>query len=1383
MVMKKILNQGLRWMYRIVGGAIAFVILLVAIAVGAVHTEWGRQRMKKELESQLRAEFPGSTVGSLQGTPFGTMIASGITIAGKDGRPFITIATLTVDASLKPLANRIVRVQTVEADGVLIDFTAQPDPAPAKPATKSGESKPSSWDIELPDIAVHHATVITKEGERVETIELAAGVVMHDGALDASLAATAKFRGQPASASATVRYADDLRVPMAHVAFGDAEITATAVRVADPLAVDGALAVRAPAKLVQAVADTNITGDARAVLVSRNGAVAIDATLTGPYASHVRGTAHVDLAKLAGGAVLAVDNVYGRAVMTLSGDEHRVRGFVAAQGAYNDEENILSGRTLAAIDVTRQGEVIELANALVSARGKSSMYGAGSVAAKAHGQLSPVVSVAASGTADGTVAYDVTRVRDVHARFDAKDLGGVPVVSGTVDADGIVYDTVRVPSAQLTATATLDDTITVDLGDHHFTTSDGKQWTGRGGRVVVDDKLIDVRDVSTSTASSPRAGVNPALSTSGTATASAKIARLTDDIDANVKVRNVALAMLAPKMRGTMNADAKVAIHNGRYSGKVSLDARGVKHPDYPALDGKATVVLAGRRVQLDGTAVSSAGTASFNVDLTGPRDITDPLAWQKLDRSSLREAHVRVDNMRGEPVGASGTLDGELTFTATQAHGKLTAHGIVTSAGNIDSTIDVSPGASGTIDLAISGGLAGVKPVAITANVGVPTALFSPDAWVALGYGALRSAEIRSEDIPFDRALLARFGQDQDVSGKASVVATIGPAATTANVTLDVVDLRTPKLRVPVSLHLAGSLDPNGVKSDAHVQIAKLGLDLTASAPITRDTLLEGDPLAKPLVAKITVPKLAARDALALAERRDVIGGDVGGTIDVGGKVGDPTFHAAFAAHDLTLTPAVSSKKPPKLEKLEIDARWANGHGEVDLTGTESGGKILKISGRGEPGSRSSVYASIEAAGFDITPVVAFAPGAFGAARGTLDAALSIRGLDPQTGDVRGMLRISEGRLPLAPTIGTLRKADINITIAKQDVKATLSGRIGAGSITGKLTSKLRGGVPSVADFTLELRKLSPIGALQPVIDGDVIGHFDVEGEIVKGKIAIRKGKVFVPPETGNDLLGAGTPTDMLFVGEQPIVKTTRRQATKPWLFADIDIGPTSVYVDDPNFLFDGTASGQLQLIIGDGLTLSGAISTERGAVDVLGRRYQLDRAIVDFDGTLDPRLDVRLVHDFKDLTLTVDVIGRASNPIPRLSGDPAKYTQGQLFAFLAGAEPGGDSGSEAGQAVVGGSLTLFTSRIGRRINKYLPVKLDTLNYEAGTATSSGAVRAGVRLSEKSHILWRQRLEARPDENPGEAVLEYVFRPWALIETTAGERAGGADLLLRKRW
>ena len=79
--------------------------------------------------------------------------------------------------------------------------------------------------------------------------------------------------------------------------------------------------------------------------------------------------------------------------------------------------------------------------------------------------------------------------------------------------------------------------------------------------------------------------------------------------------------------------------------------------------------------------------------------------------------------------------------------------------------------------------------------------------------------------------------------------------------------------------------------------------------------------------------------------------------------------------------------------------------------------------------------------------------------------------------------------------------------------------------------------------------------------------------------------------------------------------------------------------------------------------------------------------------------------------------------------------------------------------------------------------MKLDTLNYEAATASSSRAVRGGFQLSEKSHLDWRVRPDPRADENPGELVFEYQVRSNAVFETTVGERAAGADFLLRTRW
>ena len=247
---------------------------------------------------------------------------------------------------------------------------------------------------------------------------------------------------------------------------------------------------------------------------------------------------------------------------------------------------------------------------------------------------------------------------------------------------------------------------------------------------------------------------------------------------------------------------------------------------------------------------------------------------------------------------------------------------------------------------------------------------------------------------------------------------------------------------------------------------------------------------------------------------------------------------------------------------------------------------------------------------------------------------------------------------------------------------------------------------------------------------------------------------------------------------------KKGRRAPEKPWLVMRIGIAKTSIEVDQQDVRVRAVAQGQLRVEVGDGVGMLGQITTERGTVDVLGRRYRLEQGLVDFDGLPDPRLEVRMVHDFKNLTLTVEILGRASDPYPRLTGDPGTYTQGQLLSFLAGAEPGNDdSQAQANQAVVSGGLTFLGSRIGRKLNKYVPIKFDSINYEAGTASSSRAVRFGVRVSEKTYLLWRQRLEARADENPGEVLLEYQLSPNALFELTAGERAAGGDFLLRTRW
>ena len=157
---------------------------------------------------------------------------------------------------------------------------------------------------------------------------------------------------------------------------------------------------------------------------------------------------------------------------------------------------------------------------------------------------------------------------------------------------------------------------------------------------------------------------------------------------------------------------------------------------------------------------------------------------------------------------------------------------------------------------------------------------------------------------------------------------------------------------------------------------------------------------------------------------------------------------------------------------------------------------------------------------------------------------------------------------------------------------------------------------------------------------------------------------------------------------------------------------------------------------------------NTDPSQYDVLGRRYRLDHGIVDFDGSLDPRLDIQMMHDFRSLTLTVDIRGRSNMPDLRLASDAGAYSQSQLLSFLAGATPSEDPASQSGDAVASGSLTILSSRLGKRINKRIPlVKFDTINYEAQTASTSRAIRLGKPHSLWAKLFYRHKKQERSQE------------------------------------
>jgi autotransporter translocation and assembly factor TamB len=165
---------------------------------------------------------------------------------------------------------------------------------------------------------------------------------------------------------------------------------------------------------------------------------------------------------------------------------------------------------------------------------------------------------------------------------------------------------------------------------------------------------------------------------------------------------------------------------------------------------------------------------------------------------------------------------------------------------------------------------------------------------------------------------------------------------------------------------------------------------------------------------------------------------------------------------------------------------------------------------------------------------------------------------------------------------------------------------------------------------------------------------------------------------------------------------------------------------------------------------------------------------------------LDVRILHDFPDVTTITEVRGRMSKPELQMSSQPGTYSQAELLGFLLGGEPGGDpNAAPSGQdKVEGAGASFLANQIGGYVKKSLPVDIDVLKYESASATSSAAVMVGTWITHTLFFAYREHINARPDENAGEGEVEYWIKRRLMLQGTIGDRGyDGVDLLWRRRW
>src|SRR5262249_29146864 len=143
---------------------------------------------------------------------------------------------------------------------------------------------------------------------------------------------------------------------------------------------------------------------------------------------------------------------------------------------------------------------------------------------------------------------------------------------------------------------------------------------------------------------------------------------------------------------------------------------------------------------------------------------------------------------------------------------------------------------------------------------------------------------------------------------------------------------------------------------------------------------------------------------------------------------------------------------------------------------------------------------------------------------------------------------------------------------------------------------------------------------------------------------------------------------------------------------------------------------AGQIELRLDAGVPrLYGHVEATGGSVELLSRRYEIERARVTFDGEpgLQPRLDVRITRPLPRATIVIEVRGTPDAPELELTSDPPIYDTAQVIGTILSGDPESQQldARTADRQLVGALSGVLVNRIAEQIAPGLPI--DVLRVE----------------------------------------------------------------------
>lgn len=696
-----------RLILKIAGAVVLGVVLLAAIAVGVLHTHWGKEQVRVRAETAVNELLAGHlSIGAIEGTFFDRLVLRDIALDDAAGRPALRADSIAVDFDLFSLISQLALLEEVvienprallvtEKDGALnltklIKEKNEPEPEQL--------AEPSAWTVRLDSARLHGGEVRYQAADgstlAASAIELDASgklagdtaevklnklaTQLSEPALELSLSAAATKDGTQAAVQKLIMLVNQhnlLQVERATYDLASQQLEATfelratrelLARLTRDEGWRGNVAIRgdlrhknadAPwhAALAGTIAGAKLTAGATAAADLR--AVALTANIAGldPAAVHALAPP--------GKLRLALDAEVKGAT---AGDLRELEGNVALEGSGSIQRYRISrleldakairGRIDAALDANLEGAGTVNANALLDTN------------------TVPLTITRAELTARikelAAVLPKTTGVRGaVTADLKAKGQLGALLAEGTVNAQRITANTAHLDKARLRfELQQTPDALAVRV----------RELSASENRIALRMKNADLRLANNGVLTVDRAhldsnagdvGLYARIDTRRLLKAPGELRLALYDVD--VARLRAAFFPDAPALHGVVRGELKANLDKKGPHAELQATVRNVMiREDVPmvALDVSAKVDGPEAHAQVTVTE-KYLGKIVALADVRAPGDPTAPATWAKISERAIERLFVDLDKVSVKSLmafaqpskGVTGTLDGEL--------------------------------------------------------------------------------------------------------------------------------------------------------------------------------------------------------------------------------------------------------------------------------------------------------------------------------------------------------------------------------------------------------------------------------------------------------------------------------------------------------------------------------------------------------------------------------------------------------------------------------------------------------------------------------------------------------------------------------------------------